>query len=235
MKAPGYQRYLSPRGEDAFEGVLELVAGSTQDYTATIRLEPAGIVTGRIIAPEGVPAGVFSVEVRALDAPGHERTNRFELVEDDGSFRVELPLTGLYKLEADGSFDGKSYAASMEVRPGDLNIEVRPVFDGEDSFTRDIPEPKGPVSWWDVEVVGPEGKIVKRVWLSVHAAQGGACAVRHADQPAPQPGGCCRPLSHSRSAGHSGGLARGGLRRAGRRDHGRAPRCRAAGWRRRGN
>ena len=167
VKAPGYQLYASPQSEDAFEQVLQPVAGSTLDYTATIRLEQAGIVSGRIIAPDGVPANVFSVDVRALDAPGNERTYRFELVEDDGTFRVELPLTGLYKLEADGSFDGKSYAATMEVRPGDSNLEVRPVFDGEDSSTRDIPEPKGPVNWWDVEVVGPQGKLVKRVWLSV--------------------------------------------------------------------
>ncbi len=170
VEANGFLPYEYRRRDGTGSMLVESADGNLR---AHVELEPAAWVSGRVLLPAGLEDAPFEpsiyVSIRALDAPGYEgyrvhdhdaRTVDARWLEADGRFRMPVPPTGVYVLEA--ILDGFRLweSASVEVVPGQEDVEVRIAIE------ESVPPPEE-LSAWVLDLRGPDGEPVEDAELRV--------------------------------------------------------------------
>ena len=115
-----YRLYLDYKMEDPGHGPFEVPAGGE---VGPLRLvfEPGPVLEGRVLRPDGTPAGGAQVAFE-IDSAGRNLRHA-QPVEADGTFRLEVPLEGTGRVIATHPEHGRA-EAPVELRPGVEPVEL---------------------------------------------------------------------------------------------------------------
>jgi uncharacterized GH25 family protein len=123
-----------------------------------IELVEQGMVSGRVIAGDGAPAGPYTVQLRQTH-PGQTITSRIgkalTFSNADGSFSIECAQSGTYLIEASAAGHAPTFSEEFRFTQGQpmQNVVVRLAQGGRITG----------------QIVGPDGEPVARPRVSTHA------------------------------------------------------------------